>query len=67
MDQDEISLTIDELSEQTPTPLRTVRYYIAENLLPGSGSRGKCARYTEAHLLRLRLIRRLTERRAPLA
>ncbi len=67
MDQDEISLTIEELSEQTQTPVRTVRYYIAEDLLPGPGSRGKGASYTEEHLLRLRLIRRLTERRAPLA
>lgn len=67
MDQDEISLTIEELSEQTQTPVRTVRYYIAEGLLPGPGSRGKGASYTEEHLLRLRLIRRLTERRAPLA
>jgi DNA-binding transcriptional MerR regulator len=47
--------------------VRTVRYYIAEDLLPGPGSRGKGASYTEEHLLRLRLIRRLTERRAPLA
>jgi DNA-binding transcriptional MerR regulator len=44
-----------------------VRYYITENLLPGPGSRGKGAAYTEEHLQRLRLIRRLTERRAPLA
>jgi DNA-binding transcriptional MerR regulator len=36
-------------------------------MLPGPGSRGKGANYTEEHLLRLRLIRRLTERRAPLA
>jgi DNA-binding transcriptional MerR regulator len=64
---DEISLTIDELSERTQTPVRTVRYYIAEGLLPGPGARGKGASYSEEHLLRLRLIRRLTERRAPLA
>lgn len=64
---DEISLTIDELSERTQTPVRTVRYYIAEGLLPGPGARGKGASYSEEHLLRLRLIRRLAERRAPLA
>jgi DNA-binding transcriptional MerR regulator len=64
---DEINLTIDELSERTQTSVRTVRYYIAEGLLPGPGARGKGASYSEEHLLRLRLIRRLTERRAPLA
>lgn len=67
MDSNDISLSIDELAERTQTPVRTVRYYIAENLLPGPGARGKGAVYTEEHLLRLRLIRRLTERRAPLA
>jgi len=66
-DTNETSLSIEELAERTQTPVRTVRYYIAENLLPGPGSRGKGAAYTEEHLLRLRLIRRLTERRAPLA
>ena len=66
-DTNETSLSIEELAERTQTPVRTVRYYIAENLLPGPGSRGKGAAYTAEHLLRLRLIRRLTERRAPLA
>lgn len=63
----ESSLTIEELAERTQTPVRTVRYYIAEKMLPGPGARGKGAVYTSEHLLRLRLIRRLTERRAPLA
>lgn len=67
MPSNERSLTIEDLAEQTQTSVRTIRYYIAENLLPGPGSRGKGAAYTEEHLLRLRLIRRLTERRAPLA
>lgn len=67
MPSNDRSLTIEELAEQTQTSVRTIRYYIAENLLPGPGSRGKGAAYTEEHLLRLRLIRRLTERRAPLA
>lgn len=67
MESNERSLTIEELAEQAQTSVRTVRYYITENLLPGPGSRGKGAAYTEEHLQRLRLIRRLTERRAPLA
>lgn len=67
MHSNDRSLTIEELAEQAQTSVRTVRYYITENLLPGPGSRGKGAAYTEEHLQRLRLIRRLTERRAPLA
>lgn len=67
MQHHDMSLTIEELAEQTQTSVRTIRYYIAENLLPGPGARGKGAAYTEDHLLRLQLIRRLTERRTPLA
>ena len=67
MDHNDTSLTIEELAERTQTPVRTVRYYIAERMLPGPGSRGKGATYTQEHLLRLRLIRRLAERHAPLA
>jgi len=67
MHSNDRSLTIEELAEQAQTSVRTVRYYITENLLPGPGSRGKGAAYTEEHLQRLRLIRRLSERRAPLA
>ena len=61
------TFTIEELAAETDTSIRTVRYYIAENLLPGPGARGKSAVYTEDHLQRLRLIRLLTERRTPLA
>ncbi|HUY99339.1 MAG TPA: MerR family transcriptional regulator [Thermomicrobiaceae bacterium] len=60
-------LTIEELAERVDVPVRTVRYYIAEGLLPGPGTRGKTASYGEEHLLRLRLARRLAERRVPLA
>lgn len=61
------TFTIEDLAAMTGTSVRTVRYYIAENLLPGPGARGKSAVYTEDHLVRLRLIRLLTERRTPLA
>lgn len=60
-------LSIEDLAEATEVPIRTIRYYIAEGLLPGPGSRGKLAAYGEEHLARLRLIRRLVERRVPLA
>ena len=48
-------------------PVRTVRFYITEGLLPGPGARGRGASYGREHLLRLRLIRRLAERRVPIA
>jgi DNA-binding transcriptional MerR regulator len=61
------SWTIDELADAVGVPVRTIRYYIAEGMLPGPGSRGKGTSYTEDHLQRLRLIRRLVEQRVPLA
>ncbi|HOG46179.1 MAG TPA: MerR family transcriptional regulator [Anaerolineae bacterium] len=67
MEEHEIELTIEELAEQVAVPVRTVRYYISEGLLPGPGGRGKAASYGEEHLLRLRLVRLLAEQRVPLA
>jgi DNA-binding transcriptional MerR regulator len=66
MQEHELELTIEELAEQVSIPVRTIRFYIAEGLLQGPGTRGKAAVYSEEHLLRLRLIRRLSERRVPL-
>lgn len=65
--ENEQALTIEELAERVGTPVRTIRFYIAEGLLPGPGTRGKAASYSGEHLLRLRLIRRLSEQRVPLA
>lgn len=67
MDTEAIGLTIEELAERAGVPVRTIRYYIAEGLLPGPGTRGKAAVYDERHWLRLRLIRRLVDQRVPLA
>ena len=67
MDEETVDLTIEDLAEAADVPVRTVRYYISEGLLPGPGARGKGASYGEEHLLRLRLIRRLVEQRLPLA
>ncbi len=66
MDHD-LNLSIDELASAVGVPVRTVRFYISEGLLPGPRARGKGASYGEEHLLRLRLIRRLAERHVPLA
>lgn len=61
------SRSIEELAQQVGVSPRTVRFYIGEGLLSGPGSRGKAATYGDEHLLRLRLIRRLTERHVPLS
>lgn len=46
---------------------RTVRYYVAQGLLPSPESAGPATRYGEGHLARLRLIRRLQRDHLPLA
>src|SRR5436853_4256848 len=60
-------MSIEDLAARAGVRVRTVRFYIAEGLLPGPGARGRAAAYGEEHLLRLRLIRRLAERHVPLA
>jgi DNA-binding transcriptional MerR regulator len=60
-------LTIDELAGLAGVPIRTVRFYIAEGLLPGASARGKGPSYTQEHLDRLQLIRLLVARHLPLA
>ncbi len=59
-------LTIEQLAEQGGVPVRTVRFYISEGLLPRPEGRGKGGWYSREHLLRLRLARLLAERRVPL-
>lgn len=63
----DVALSIQELADETGVSVRTIRYYIAEGLLPSAGARGRSATYGDEHLLRLRLIRRLVEQRRPLA
>ena len=60
----EIGLT--ELVEAAGVSVRTVRYYIAEGLLPPPLSAGPRAAYTAEHLDRLRLIARLKDAYLPL-
>ena len=59
--------TIAELAALAGVTVRTIRYYIAQGLLPSPGSLGPMARYADDHLSRLRLIRRLQRRHLPLA
>lgn len=53
------NLTLAELTEAAEVSIRTVRYYIAEGLLPPPEGAGPASIYTQGHLLRLRLIGRL--------
>jgi len=61
----EYSLTdLAKIADVTP---RTIRYYIAQGLLPSPTQLGPAARYTESHLERLRLIKKLQAADMPLA
>jgi DNA-binding transcriptional MerR regulator len=60
-------LTIDELAARVGVSVRTVRFYIAEGLVPGPNARGRAAAYGDEHLLRLRLVRRLVDQHVPLS
>ncbi len=58
--------TLSELSKLTGVSARTVRYYIQSGLLPAPVGAGPAARYTEAHIDRLRFIRKLQSAHLPL-
>jgi DNA-binding transcriptional MerR regulator len=59
-------LDLAQLCDTADVTPRTVRYYIQQGLLPAPESRGPGAHYTEGHLARLRLIRRLQREHLPL-
>ena len=58
---------LPDLCDQAEVTVRTVRYYIAQGLLPSPGQTGPGARYGQGHLDRLRLIRKLQREHLPLA
>ena len=58
--------TIDDLESATGISARTIRYYIAEGLLPAAKGRGKGAAYGPDHLMRLKVIAAMKETNAPL-
>jgi DNA-binding transcriptional MerR regulator len=65
MPDDPYSLNdLARLADVTP---RTVRYYVAQGLLPSPEVAGPATRYGEGHLARLRLIKRLQRDHLPLA
>ncbi|MBA2278265.1 MAG: MerR family transcriptional regulator [Chloroflexia bacterium] len=62
----ERTYSLDELTDQAGVTVRTVRYYIAEGLLPPAVGGGPRSAYTPGHLDRLRLIGRLKDAYLPL-
>jgi DNA-binding transcriptional MerR regulator len=58
---------LSELAAATDLSPRTIRYYIAEGLVPSPGREGPATRYPDSTLARLRLIARLREAHQPLA
>jgi DNA-binding transcriptional MerR regulator len=58
---------LSELADLGGVTPRTVRYYLAQGLLPSVGQTGPGAKYDDRHLARLRLIRRLQAEHLPLA
>ena len=65
-DRGDSRLSLGELTRAGGVSVRTVRYYIAEGLLPPPVGAGPGSYYTDAHLDRLRLIARLKASYLPL-
>jgi DNA-binding transcriptional MerR regulator len=59
--------TMSDLTRLADVTPRTVRYYLAQGLLPSPDAAGPNTRYGEGHLARLRLIKRLQLDHLPLA
>jgi DNA-binding transcriptional MerR regulator len=59
--------SLAELADLAGVTPRTVRYYLAQGLLPAIRLAGSGSRYDGDHLARLRLIRRLQAEHLPLA
>lgn len=64
---DDARYTLTDLADLAGVTPRTVRYYLAQGLLPTVGVAGPGAKYDDTHLARLRLIRRLQREHQPLA
>jgi DNA-binding transcriptional MerR regulator len=65
--QEEDLHTLTELADLAGVTPRTVRYYLAQGLLPAVRPAGSGSRYDAGHLARLRIIRRLQGEHLPLA
>ncbi len=58
--------TISKLAEAGQVTVRTIRYYVAEALLPPPAGGGRAATYSQEHLDRLKLIKILKAEFLPL-
>jgi DNA-binding transcriptional MerR regulator len=58
---------LQELADLAGSTPRTIRYYIAQGLLASPGRVGPGTTYTDGHLQRLRLIRKLQREHLPLS
>lgn len=63
---DNKSYTIGELAQEAEVTTRTIRYYVAEEVLPPPVGNGRASLYTEEHLNRLHLVKILKEEFLPL-
>ena len=59
--------TLVELAKLAGVTPRTIRYYVAQGLLPSPSAAGPGARYSEDHLERLRAVKRLQAAHMPLS
>ena len=59
--------SISRLSAFSGLPVRTIRYYLSQSLIPSAGREGPSTRYPESTLARLRLIRKLQDAHLSLA
>lgn len=62
----EQTYTIGELAQAAEVTPRTIRYYVAEELLPPPEGGGRAAVYSKEHLARLQLIKVLKDEFLPL-
>ena len=59
--------SLQDLADLTGVTPRTIRFYVAQGLLPSPGRVGPGATYGSGHFARLRLIRQLQREHLPLA
>jgi len=64
---EDATYSITELADLAGVTPRTIRYYLAQGLLPSAGQTGPGTRYGASHLARLRVIRGLQAEHLPLA
>jgi DNA-binding transcriptional MerR regulator len=67
MDRADSPYTLADLARAADVTPRTVRYYVAQGLLPPPAGAGRGPHWDGGHLARLRLIRSLQDRHLPLA